>query len=212
MHGQIIESGSHHDLLSSKGKYHDLWSKQIFVTPSPARGRSSSPRKGETHIINDVTSSTQKIELAKAMRHVEQKRNTGQNEVKGAETGTQASIDSSQKVRVSGISNWSTLPTLYRRDNDNIMPWFFPHRFSYIQTSSFNGKIVALLLDLNEVNWLLDSSNRIPLSLFHQVMMKTMKFHLRAAAEMLLSCKKDKEKRIAKRPRSVKDLSEKWPS
>lgn len=32
-HGQVIESGSHDDLIASGGRYADLWSKQIFVQP-----------------------------------------------------------------------------------------------------------------------------------------------------------------------------------
>lgn len=74
MHGEIAESGSHHDLISSKGKYHDLWSKQIFVKPASDRSRSHSPMKRESTIINDLTPTRHKIELAKVMKstvHVE---------------------------------------------------------------------------------------------------------------------------------------------
>lgn len=91
MHGEIIESGSHQELVHSKGKYHDLWSKQIFVTPNTDRGRSQSPKKGEAHIINDLTSSPRKTELAKVMRTIEQKGPGKQNEIKNSETsGTTA--------------------------------------------------------------------------------------------------------------------------
>src|SRR5689334_19018278 len=72
MDGEIIESGSHRDLIHSKGKYHDLWSKQIFVKPAPesprSRSRSRSPRKRDADIINDLTPSRQKAELAKVMK------------------------------------------------------------------------------------------------------------------------------------------------
>ncbi|KAJ6782599.1 hypothetical protein PWT90_00152 [Aphanocladium album] len=32
-HGQVIESGSHDELIGSGGRYADLWSKQVFVQP-----------------------------------------------------------------------------------------------------------------------------------------------------------------------------------
>lgn len=31
MDGEIVEEGSHTELICAKGKYHDLWSKQILV-------------------------------------------------------------------------------------------------------------------------------------------------------------------------------------
>src|SRR4051812_1294372 len=70
MNGEIIESGSHHDLIHSKGKYHDLWSKQIFVKPARdhSRSRSRSPIKRDADIINDLSPTRQKTELARAMR------------------------------------------------------------------------------------------------------------------------------------------------
>lgn len=74
MNGEIIEQGSHDDLIHSKGKYHDLWSKQIFVKPatdrSRSRSRSKSPAKKDANIINDLTPSRQKVELAKVMKTV----------------------------------------------------------------------------------------------------------------------------------------------
>jgi len=41
--GTIVEEGSHSDLIKKKGKYHSLWSKQVFFTPpeSPEQSRSS---------------------------------------------------------------------------------------------------------------------------------------------------------------------------
>ncbi|KAH8676063.1 hypothetical protein BX600DRAFT_194705 [Xylariales sp. PMI_506] len=35
--GQIVEQGSHEELLERKGKYSELWSKQIFVKPKEAK-------------------------------------------------------------------------------------------------------------------------------------------------------------------------------
>jgi hypothetical protein len=31
--GQVAEQGTHEELISAKGKYAELWSKQIFVKP-----------------------------------------------------------------------------------------------------------------------------------------------------------------------------------
>lgn len=80
MNGEIVESGSHQDLVQSQGKYHDLWSKQIFVTPDVERGPSKSPEKGEAHIINDLTASTKEIPLVKVMGDIESKGPTAPSE------------------------------------------------------------------------------------------------------------------------------------
>ncbi|KAE9376692.1 hypothetical protein N431DRAFT_330918 [Stipitochalara longipes BDJ] len=68
MNGEIVEEGSHNDLIHKKGKYHDLWSKQIMVKSATDRSRSRSPKKRDAHIINDLTPNRQKVELAKALK------------------------------------------------------------------------------------------------------------------------------------------------
>jgi hypothetical protein len=52
MEGEIVEEGNHFQLIRARGKYHDLWSKQIFVEPSKERSRS--PRKANNNLINDL--------------------------------------------------------------------------------------------------------------------------------------------------------------
>lgn len=32
-HGEVIEQGSHDELITTNGRYADLWSKQVFVRP-----------------------------------------------------------------------------------------------------------------------------------------------------------------------------------
>lgn len=32
-HGELIEQGSHHELIAKQGRYADLWSKQVFLKP-----------------------------------------------------------------------------------------------------------------------------------------------------------------------------------
>jgi ABC-type multidrug transport system ATPase subunit len=68
MNGEIIEEGSHEDLIHSQGKYHDLWSKQIFVKPANESSRSRSPGKRDADIINDLSPGRQTAELAKVMK------------------------------------------------------------------------------------------------------------------------------------------------
>jgi hypothetical protein len=62
MNGKIIEEGCHDNLVRAGGKYHDLWSKQIFVTPS-VKDR----KKPDKDIINDITDSKTPMDLAKAL-------------------------------------------------------------------------------------------------------------------------------------------------
>lgn len=75
MDGRIVEQGSHDELFHSKGKYADLWAKQIFVRPSDrksrSRLRSKSPAKKDASIINDLTTQKKTVDLAKAVKGVE---------------------------------------------------------------------------------------------------------------------------------------------
>lgn len=88
MNGKIVEQGSHDDLIHSKGKYHDLWSKQIFFKPISERARSRSPKKLDNAIINDLTPSRQKAELAKALKTTQHGHNDAENDdPKGSANG-----------------------------------------------------------------------------------------------------------------------------
>jgi ABC-type glutathione transport system ATPase component len=71
MDGEIVEAGTHQSLIHSKGKYHDLWAKQIFVKPSDERSRSRSPRKQDATIVNDLSPAKQNVELAKVLNTTE---------------------------------------------------------------------------------------------------------------------------------------------
>ncbi|ESZ94738.1 hypothetical protein SBOR_4850 [Sclerotinia borealis F-4128] len=75
MDGQIVEQGSHDELFHSKGKYADLWAKQIFVKPSDrkprSRSRSKSAAKKDATIVNDLTTQDKTVDLAKAAKGVE---------------------------------------------------------------------------------------------------------------------------------------------
>ncbi|KAK8082896.1 Heavy metal tolerance protein [Apiospora saccharicola] len=46
--GEIAEQGSHDELLKRKGKYAELWSKQIFAKPKELKGSKDSEHRDET--------------------------------------------------------------------------------------------------------------------------------------------------------------------
>lgn len=66
--GEIVEQGSHEDLIRADGKYAELWSKQIFTKPKDKEPREDKPaakgRKGP-NIVNDLTEEATSSELAK---------------------------------------------------------------------------------------------------------------------------------------------------
>ncbi|KAI9645042.1 hypothetical protein NHQ30_007081 [Ciborinia camelliae] len=90
MDGRIVEQGSHDKLFHSKGKYADLWAKQILVKPSDdksrSRSRSKSPAKKDATIINDLTTLDKTVDLAKAAKGVNH--NHAEDEGKGPEDDT----------------------------------------------------------------------------------------------------------------------------
>ncbi|KAH6651141.1 hypothetical protein F5144DRAFT_638766 [Chaetomium tenue] len=66
--GEIVEQGSHEDLIRADGKYAELWSKQIFVKPKDKEPREDKPvTKGRKapNIVNDLTAEVTSSELAK---------------------------------------------------------------------------------------------------------------------------------------------------
>lgn len=66
--GEIIEQGSHEDLIRADGKYAELWSKQIFVkTPKTAPGETKSKAKAQKlpNIVNDLGPEVTTSEMAK---------------------------------------------------------------------------------------------------------------------------------------------------
>jgi len=69
--GEIVEQGSHDDLIRAGGRYASLWSQQIFVKPkdksTAGTGETSEP-KSVTKIpdlLNDLTPEAAHTELAK---------------------------------------------------------------------------------------------------------------------------------------------------
>lgn len=72
MDGEIVEQGSHDELFHSRGKYADLWAKQIFVKPlEEDQPKSKSPAKKDANIINDVTPQQTTVNLAEAAKEAD---------------------------------------------------------------------------------------------------------------------------------------------
>lgn len=67
--GEIVEQGTHEDLIRANGKYADLWSKQIFVKPKdsgePAEGKPSTKGRKAPALVNDLSPEATSSELAK---------------------------------------------------------------------------------------------------------------------------------------------------
>ncbi|KAH8662882.1 hypothetical protein BGZ60DRAFT_76345 [Tricladium varicosporioides] len=68
MNGEIVQNGTHQELIHTKGKYSELWSKQIFVKPVNERSRSRSPKKQDTSIVNDLSPARHRAELTKVLQ------------------------------------------------------------------------------------------------------------------------------------------------
>ena len=67
--GSIVEQGSHEELIRAKGKYADLWAKQVFLKPRVAEmvGDQVVAEGSKTlSVVNDLTVELTESELAKA--------------------------------------------------------------------------------------------------------------------------------------------------
>lgn len=79
MNGQVVEQGSHTELIQSKGKYHSLWSKQIFLMPKEPTVATTPA--GET----DVTSESSTVASAEDLGTVMQAEDEAQKGEEGAQ-------------------------------------------------------------------------------------------------------------------------------
>lgn len=63
--GTILESGDHETLIRARGKYADLWSKQVFLKPKKA-GKGASESTTPSTLINDLDPETAEAKLFEA--------------------------------------------------------------------------------------------------------------------------------------------------
>ncbi|KAJ4420502.1 hypothetical protein N0V85_000578 [Neurospora sp. IMI 360204] len=65
--GEIVEEGSHEDLIRANGKYAELWSKQIFIKPKVKDATEAKPASVNktSDFVNDLTPDKTKSELVK---------------------------------------------------------------------------------------------------------------------------------------------------
>jgi ABC-type multidrug transport system fused ATPase/permease subunit len=64
--GEIIERGTHDDLLRKGGKYYDLWTKQTEGKRSKASSIMAGSREQDLILLNDLSVDTYQSELAKS--------------------------------------------------------------------------------------------------------------------------------------------------
>ncbi|TVY23227.1 Heavy metal tolerance protein [Lachnellula hyalina] len=82
MDGKIVEQGSHQELIRSEGKYHELWSNQIFIKPENERPSSRSPEQKKSGIVNDLSPTRHKAELSKVTETADHERPPGKDDGK----------------------------------------------------------------------------------------------------------------------------------
>lgn len=69
--GGIAEQGSHDELMSAKGKYADLWAKQVFLKPKAPKGtddQAVAEGSKTLSVVNDLTVEVTESELAKVQQ------------------------------------------------------------------------------------------------------------------------------------------------
>ena len=103
--GELVEEGSHEELIRANGKYAELWSRQIFVKTKDAESKDDKPAaKGRrvVEIVNDLPSEVAKLELAK----VKSTQDTSADDTGSGETsGSEDSEDSTDTLVTPGHRN-----------------------------------------------------------------------------------------------------------
>lgn len=107
--GEIIEQGSHNELIVASGRYADLWSKQVFVRPNDAAKEAEGAAAGGG-IVNDLSTEQTQTELSKvkpAPAKPEDKEPTKKESVEPAEDQDRESIkeDMNSGQKLNGSKN-----------------------------------------------------------------------------------------------------------
>jgi ABC-type multidrug transport system ATPase subunit len=69
--GEIVEEGSHNELIYAQGKYYDLWSKQVFVEPGAEEPKPGTSQPADCILINDLDFDENVMALANSVGVVE---------------------------------------------------------------------------------------------------------------------------------------------
>ncbi|TVY92310.1 Heavy metal tolerance protein [Lachnellula willkommii] len=91
MNGKIVEQGSHEELIHSKGKYHELWSNQIFIKPGTELPNSRSPEQQKSGIVNDLSPDQHEAELKKVTETTDLESPPGNDDGKKPDEGKNTS-------------------------------------------------------------------------------------------------------------------------
>lgn len=100
MGGELVEEGSHEELIRANGKYAELWSKQVFVK---AKDGDASDKTGDRaeDIVNDLNSDVAELELAKAKDRSDGSEGMDAND-EGDSSGSEDSEDSTDTLVTPG--------------------------------------------------------------------------------------------------------------
>lgn len=99
--GELVEEGSHEELIQANGKYAELWSKQIFVKPQDKEdsGDDTSRNRKAAVIVNDLPSDMTKLELAKVKNTQKRAKASGSDASESDDTsGSEDSEDSTDTL------------------------------------------------------------------------------------------------------------------
>jgi ABC-type multidrug transport system ATPase subunit len=94
--GEILEQGSHDELIVAGGRYADLWSKQVFVR---SKEEDKDASAGQAGFVNDLSSEQTKNELSKVNKPI-----TSTNEevkpTKAKNSGEEVTVTPTRKQEV----------------------------------------------------------------------------------------------------------------